>query len=289
MSREKKPMKLKTAEALSAYGFLAPWIIGLVVFSLIPVGYSLFLSFQEVTLSPYGIETAFIGAQWYQEAFQSDATFVLSLLDTLQFIALSTPMVVVAALLLALLLNGKYRGRVFFRALFFFPVIIISGPVVAELINSDAAKIVSADQYGIYAFIQTLPSVLSAPLAYIFDHVVLILWFSGVQIVIFLAGLQKIGPPIYEAASIDGASSWQIFWKIILPFLRPMMLLNAVYTVVELSAFANNQVNNEIVNKMTLTGKVYGYSAALSWIYFGTLAVLLVIVFLLFRKRKEKY
>jgi len=161
--------------------------------------------------------------------------------------------------------------------------------VVNELISSDAAKIISGDSYGIITFLEAMPAVLSAPLMYIYENIVLILWFSGVQIVIFLAGLQKIGTPIYEAASIDGASKWQIFWKIILPFLQPMMLLNAIYTVVELSAFSNNAVNREIVNKMTLTGKVYGYSAALSWLYFITLAAVLITVFLLFRKRRERY
>ena len=289
MKSSKKTVKLKMAEALSAFGFLAPWLIGLVAFSLIPVFYSLYLSFHEVVMSPDGIKTTFIGLMWYREALQADVTYIPSLLDTLKFIVLSVPMILVAALLISLLLNGKYRGRVFFRALFFFPVIIISGPVVNELISSDAAKIISGDSYGIITFLEAMPAVLSAPLMYIYENIVLILWFSGVQIVIFLAGLQKIGTPIYEAASIDGASKWQIFWKIILPFLQPMMLLNAIYTVVELSAFSNNAVNREIVNKMTLTGKVYGYSAALSWLYFITLAAVLITVFLLFRKRRERY
>ena len=129
---------------------------------------------------------------------------------------------------------------------------------------------------------------LSAPLLYIFDNIVLILWFSGVQVVLFLAGLQKIGQPIREAASIDGASPWQMFWKIDLPFLKSLILLNTIYTLVQLSAFSSNEVNQEVVNKMTLVGKTYGYSAALSWIYFACMLLVIGAAFLVLRDRKEK-
>lgn len=122
---------------------------------------------------------------------------------------------------------------------------------------------------------------------YIFDNIVLIMWFSGVQVVLFLAGLQKIGYPIKEAAAIDGASVWQMFWKIYLPFLRPLILLNTIYTLVQLSAFSSNEVNKEIVNKMTLVGKTYGYSSALAWIYFVCMLAVLGVAFLLLRERKE--
>lgn len=117
---------------------------------------------------------------------------------------------------------------------------------------------------------------------------VLILWFSGVQVVLFLAGLQKIGQPVREAASIDGASGWQMFWKIELPFLKSLILLNAIYTLVQLGAFSNNAVNREVVNKMTLVGKTYGYSAALAWIYFACMLLVTGVTFLLLRDKGGK-
>ncbi len=282
------PIRPRTREAIGGYLFMAPWIVGFFAFTLFPFLYSIYLSFQEVNLqSGGGIRGTFVGLRWYKEALTEDTTFTLSLLDSLKFIVLSTPMIVVVALLLALLLNGKYRGRTLFRAIFFFPVVIVSGPVVDELMQTNAAAVVHPENYLIYDFIQSLPGVLSSPLLYIFDNIVMILWFSGVQIILFLAGLQKIGQPLREAASIDGASSWQMFWKIYLPFLKPLLLLNTIYTIVMLSAFSDNAVNGEIVGKMYATGKEFAYSSAMAWIYFLILLILLGVAFLLFRGRKE--
>ncbi|MDD2362523.1 MAG: sugar ABC transporter permease [Oscillospiraceae bacterium] len=287
--KKNKTAGMRIREIRNGYLFFAPWLIGFFAFTLFPFLYSVYLSFSDVTISPTeGIKSSYVGFKWYIEALTVDPTYTISLFDTLRFIVLSTPMIVVAALLLALLLSGKYKGRTLFRAIFFFPVIIISGPVVAELLNSDAAAVINPENYVIYDFIRSLPEVISAPLLYIFDNIVLILWFSGVQVIMFLAGLQKIGLPIREAASIDGASGWQMFWKIYLPFLKPLILLNTIYTIVLLSGFASNAVNGEIVNKMKLTGRVYGYSSALSWIYFVILAALLGVSFLLLRPGKGK-
>lgn len=284
----RKQRTLRAQNALEGYLFLLPWLIGLLAFTLFPFLYSILLSFSDVQMAPTGIKTRFVGVQWYIEAFTLDTTFVLSLLDTLKFVLLSTPMIVVVALLLALLLNGEFRGRSFFRGVFFFPVVIISGPVIQELLSTRAAAVIQPENYLIYEFIESLPTVFSAPLLYIFDSIVLIMWFSGVQVVLFLAGLQKIGRPLREAASIDGASAWQMFWKIYLPFLRPLILLNAVYTLVQLSAFSSNAVNQEVVNKMTLVGKTYGYSSALAWIYFLIMLAVLGVAFLLLRERGPK-
>ena len=281
-------LSLHQRNALEGYLFLAPWLVGLALFTLFPVVYSVILSMSDVQMDPTGIKTRFVGIQWYREAFTLDTTFPVSLLDTMKFVLLSTPMIVVSALLLALLLNGKFRGRSVFRGVFFLPVVIISGPVIQELLTTRAAAVIHPESFIIYDFIASLPVVLSAPLLYIFDNIVLILWFSGVQVVLFLAGLQKIGQPIREAASIDGASPWQMFWKIDLPFFFFLILLNTIYTLVQLSAFSSNEVNQEVVNKMTLVGKTYGYSAALSWIYFACMLLVIGAAFLVLRDRKEK-
>lgn len=278
--------RLRVRNAVSGYLFLLPWLLGLFAFTLVPFLHSVILSFSAVQMAPTGIKTHFVGLRWYAEAFTLDTSFVLSLLDSLRFVLLSTPMIVVVALLLALLLNGRFRGRGFFRGVFFFPVIIISGPVIQELLSTKAAAAIHPENYLIYNFIRSLPALLSAPLLYIFDNIVLILWFSGVQVLLFLAGLQKIGRPVREAASIDGASAWQMFWKIDLPFLRPLILINTIYTLVQLSSFSSNAVNREIVNKMTLVGKTYGYSSALAWIYFLAMLMLLGLAFLFLRERK---
>ncbi|MDR1892966.1 MAG: sugar ABC transporter permease [Oscillospiraceae bacterium] len=283
-----RAVPVRIREAVSGYAFLAPWIAGFLAFTMYPFFYSVFLSIHQVGLDPGHPQSVFVGLKWYREALTVDTKFTIALLETMKFVVLSTPMIVVAALLLALLLNREFIGRAFFRAVFFFPVIIISGPVVSKLLETDAAQVISPESFLIYDFVGTLPGVLSAPLIYIFDNITLILWFSGVQIILFLAGLQKIGKPLREAAAIDGASAWQMLWKIYLPFLRPMILLNTVYTIVVLSNFADNAVNRLITDSKQLTGKAFSYSAAMSWIYLLLIMATLLIAFALLRERKGR-
>ena len=110
----------------------------------------------------------------------------------------------------------------------------------------------------------------------------LILWFSGVEIIIFLAGLQKISPSLYEAASIDGAGKWEQFWEITLPHIAPLAMICAVYAVVDISNYSNLDINAKITSHMFDTSRIYSFSAAMSWIYFAVLLVILLAVFLLF-------
>jgi ABC-type sugar transport system permease subunit len=287
----KKPgtISIRQKNAITGYLFILPWILGFILFTGFPFFYSIFLSFSSVKIAPTGIQTRWIGIGNYVQAFTKDVNFPVALSDSFIFVLLSTPMIVVASLIMAMLLNGKFRGRTIFRAIFFLPVIIISGPVISELLTNNAAQIVNPSKYTVYKVFSTLPEVIGAPVLYVFDNLVMILWFSGVQILIFLASLQKIDGSIYEAARIDGASSWEIFWKIVLPYLKPVIMVNAIYTVVEMSGFPNNRVNMEISKNMFLLGNVYSYSAAQSWIYFSAELLLLGVVFLLFREKKKRW
>lgn len=284
---KKKNLSLRSQDALLGGAFMLPWLIGLLVFTMFPLVYSIWLSMCEVEFSANGILTNFVGIRWYEEALTADANFVKDIASTLQSIIFSTPMILVFSIILALLLNRPLKGRAFFRALYFFPVIIISGPVMSKLMSNQAFAIISPDQFTVYQVLQNLPNLISVPLCYIFDNIVVILWYSGVQTLIILAGLQKIGDPIYEAASIDGASAWQKFWKITLPHLRPMILVSAAYTVVDLAGKTTTAMHKLIQNNMMNIEKPYSYSAALSWLY--TIVVLLILgaVFLILKERRE--
>lgn len=284
---KKKNLSLRTKDALMGGSFMSPWLIGVLVFTLFPLGYSIWLSFCQVEFSAEGILTSFVGIRWYKEALTADANFVKNMTSTFQSIIFSTPMILVFSIILALLLNRPLKGRAFFRALYFFPVIIISGPVISKLMSNDAFNIIHPEQFAVYQVLQNLPGLISVPLCYIFDNIVVILWYSGVQTLIILAGLQKIGDPIYEAASIDGASAWQKFWKITLPHLRPMILVSAAYTIVDLAGKSTTAMHGLIEKNMMNIDKPYSYSSALSWLY--TLAVLLVlgIAFLILKERRD--
>lgn len=280
-------MTIRQKNSLTGYTFILPWILGFFIFTAYPFFYSIYLSLSSVKITPFGIETVWAGMKNYMDVLTKDVNFPVALTDSLTFVIMSTPMIVVASLIMAILLNGKFRGRSIFRAIFFLPVIIISGPVISELLTTQGAKIVDPSKYAVYQFFSMLPSRIGMPVLYVFDNLVMILWFSGVQILIFLAGLQKIDGSIYEAAQIDGASSWEVFWKIVLPYLKPLALVNAIYTIVEMASFPVNKVNGEITAKMFQTGSVYSYSAAMSWIYFLAELLLLGVVFLILKDKKK--
>ena len=284
---KKGNLTLKKRDALIGLGFMLPWVVGLLAFTMYPLIYSIWLSLCQVEFSPTGIVTSFVGIQWYKEAITADASFIEDIVETLKSIVFTTPMVLVAAIILALMLNRSLKGRAFFRMLYFFPVIIISGPVMSKLMSNHATTIIQPDQYAIYTVLENLPGILSVPLCYIFDNIVTILWYSGVQMLIILAGLQKIGDPIYEAASIDGASSWQKFWKITLPHLRPMILVSAAYTIVDLAGMTTTPIHGLIMNNMMNTEKPYSYSSALSWLYTLIVLVIIAIVFLILKERRK--
>lgn len=285
---KKKNLSLRTKGALLGGAFMLPWLIGLLVFVMFPLLYSIWLSLCQVEFSANGIVTSFVGTQWYKEALTADTNFIKDMASTLKFIVFSTPMILVFSIILALLLNRPLKGRAFFRALYFFPVIIISGPVMSKLMGNAAFTIISPEQFAVYQVLQNLPDLISVPLCYIFDNIVIILWYSGVQTLIILAGLQKVGDPIYEAASIDGASAWQKFWKITLPHLRPTILVSAAYTVVDLAGKTTTEMHTLIEKNMMNIEKPYSYSAALSWLYAIVVLLVLGVAFLILRERRER-
>lgn len=284
---KKKTLSLKAKESLLGGTFMLPWLIGVLVFTMFPLLYSIWLSFCQVEFSAEGILTSFVGARWYKEALTADANFVKDMASTFKSIVFSVPMILVFSIIMALLLNRPLKGRAFFRALYFFPVIIISGPVISKLMSNDAFAIIHPDQFAVYQVLENLPNLISVPLCYIFDNIVVILWYSGVQTLIILAGLQKIGEPIYEAASIDGASGWQKFWKITLPHLRPMILVSAAYTIVDLAGKSTTAMHNLIEKNMMNIEKPYSYSAALSWLYALGVLLILAVVFWILKERRE--
>ena len=279
-------MTIKARRSVAGMLFFSPWIVGFLLFNLYPVAYSLMLSLNKVKLKTSGLEASWKGFEYFRTALTEDAFFPMNLVTTLGFIISATPVIVVFSIIISLLLNSKYPGRTLFRGIFFLPVIIISGPVVSELLSQNPMTVLAGND-AVLGFVQSLPQSVSDIVLYVLNNLVLILWFSGVQILIFLAGLQKIDHALYESAQIDGATPWECFWKITLPYLKPLVLINAIYTVVEIANFPSNQVNGNILLHMTDIDKPYSYSAAMSWIYFAGVMFILGFVFLILRPKRE--
>jgi oligogalacturonide transport system permease protein len=282
-------IKLRTREALYGYGFVILWIIGFAVFTLVPLVQTFLYSLNQVTVSATGIEL--LPVQWanYSRALFTDPTFVQLLLEYAIETMVSVPIVIIFSMIIAMFLNLKFRFKGFFRTIFFLPVVITSGPVIRELTAQGATSVPGvANTAAIADFLSTFPAYLRNPIEYLLTSFILILWFSGVQILIYLSSLQKIDKSIYEAASIDGASSWESFWKITLPSLSTTTIINAAYTIITLSHFSENKVIKYIYGQTYAVQGGIGYASAMSFLFFFVLLLLLVAVFLILRPRSPK-
>lgn len=287
----KKPMSRKLRENLIGYSFVGIWIIGFLVFMLYPLFTSIFYSLNNVRFTADGITTTFIGFENYGQIFQIEEGFVFveSLLDFLKEIVLQLPVIIVFAILISLLLNQNIKGRGIFRSIFFLPVIISSGPVINELISQGAGGTNIFSSYGFITILEArLAPAFATPIVNLFSQIIIIFWFSGVQILIFLAGLQKIDNQIYEAAEIDGAGPWQVFWKITMPSLKNLIFINAIYTIVLLSTFSENSVILAIKSNMFNTTTGFGVASAMAWMYAAVVLLMIGLTALVFRTRKPK-
>ena len=232
-----------------------------------------------------------VGLDNYKYAFMGDASFSQILVEGLKKLAFDIPAILIFSLFMAVLLNQKMVGRAAFRAIFFLPVVAATGAM--EVINaadiqqqlsssgidsgageSAANSIVSAMDIEKLFSTMKIGTELVDLVVDLINNIYDIVNRSGVQMLIFLAGLQSISPAIYEASRIDGATAWETFWKITFPMISPMILVNAVYTIIDSFTMNTNPVM-QYVGAMVSDGKRAAQLTTMAWIYF--LIVILVI------------
>ncbi len=294
--KRKKIASLDKKQARKGYIFVLPFIIGFLVIYLPIVLQSLLYSVTQIVRSAEGYQLMFVGLDNYQAALFEDESFVQILTTGVQQLFLDIPCIVIFSLFLAVLLNQKMVGRAAFRAIFFVPVILATGLIAqvdasnsllshmsdtSEGISTGASnstgvtEIVSAvDLKFLFSNMKIGTELVDYVIALI-NNIYNIVNRSGVQLLIFLAGLQSISPAIYESCNIEGASAWETFWKITLPMISPMILVNAVYTIIDAFTASTNSVMQYVqtVSEQPGTGDVV--SSAMAWMYF-----LLVILFI---------
>ncbi len=277
-------------KALYGYGFLSIWIIGSLYFFISPLIVSLWYSFNETQVTLGEMKTEFVGIQNYIDAFRKDTEYTEALLSVLKDTLWKTPLIIIFAIFIAVILNQKFKGRTFARAVFFLPVIIATGPVIT-IINGDmdtSGYSGGADQFstmfetdmagallnflGVYNISDQVTEIISLMTSDIFNLV----WSTGIQIIIFLAALQGIPVSAKEAASIEGATAWEFFWKITLPYITPMIVVNLVYTIVDSFIAPDNAVMTIVLSQASSWN--HGYSAAMAWAYFLIVIIALGIV-----------
>lgn len=279
-------LSLRQRRAVHGYLFISLWAVGFLTFQAWPFIQSFWLSFNSVDMMA-GFSLQWVGLENYREAFFIDERFVPTLLEVLRDMALDVPIILVFSLFTAFLVNQDLRGRVFFRAVFFLPVVIASGEVLQLLYPqlADTGHTLGSDTVSrgldipgvAYMY---LPPNIADLLLDTLNRLTLILWRSGIQILLFLAGLQGISSSLYEAARCDGASDWEVFWKITLPMLSPIFLVNVIYSIVDSFTDRFNPMLF-LIKDAAFTGQFkLGYAAAMGWVYFLVIFVILMVVML---------
>lgn len=283
-SRKRKPIN----QNLSAYMFLLPWIIGFLVFVLYPLFYTIFLSFHRVVKDINGWNNTWIGLENFITAFVRNTSFTPLLIEFIIVELSYVPAILILSLILAILLNTKIKFRAGFRLIFFFPVVVMSGPVLSQLGQSRATELIDVSSILVFRMIANYSDTLADVLVGIFNNFSTILWFTGIPIVLFLNGLQKINSQLFEAAQIDGANSWQMLWKISLPNLKGTALVVGIFTVVQIAIFEINPMYAfliETINANYTNG--LGFAAAVVLVYSVVVMLFIVLIFFLLRDNEK--
>ena len=287
---------LDKRKARAGYVFVLPFIISFIIIYLPIIIDSMTFSFNSIKIIPGGgYYLEFVGLQNYQAAFFEDPGFVQTLTTGIQQLIFDIPAIVIFSLFMAVLLNQKMIGRAAFRAIFFIPVILSTGIIESidqentfmTYMNSEegmetgagaggATQIISAMDFENLFATMKVGGELVTYVINLVNNIYNIINRSGVQMLIFLAGLQSISPAIYESCQIDGATTWETFWKITLPMISPMILVNAIYTVIDAFTSEANTVMRYISGVYSNSSGGDVLSCAMSWVYF--LIVVLIIL-----------
>jgi ABC-type sugar transport system permease subunit len=231
------------------------------------------------------MSTTFIGTGNYESALLVDADYNKNLVSSIKSMLTEVPIITMFSMMIACILNQKFRGRTFARVLFFLPVIIASGVVIQILTNGGMSTDVTGKDT-VYALKQvSLKDILTQAgfstgvikfLTDLMSSIFQVVWKSGIQIILFLAGLQTIPASYFEVSSLEGATKWEEFWKITFPLLSPMTLVTVIYTIIDSFTYIQNLAMTTI--KANFDALKYGLSAAESWLYFVIIFVVIILV-----------
>ncbi|QUI22297.1 sugar ABC transporter permease [Vallitalea pronyensis] len=299
----KKNRTLAQKRAKAGYLFVLPFIIGGVSFTCIPLIRSFIFSLSKLSITATGYDLHYVGFKNYVDVLTVDAYFRVQLFNSVKEMLFNLPLILIFSFFAASLLNQKFKGRTLARAFFFLPVILASGAIL----TSDTSSIIMQQITGsgqsaaeasdsmftsnaIYMFLYN-SGVSEAYTQYIvsaIDRIYDIVLFSGVQILVFLAGLQSISPDYYEASMIEGATKWENFWKITFPMVSPMILVNTIYTIIDSFVSEQNELI-ERINTVMYTNFKFGFGSAMAWVYFIVVFIILAIVTRVISKRVFYY
>ncbi len=280
MKKQKNKLAgLQKRKAISGYLFISPFILGFLVFMLKPLLQSLWMSFCNVELGAANFNPVFSGIVNYVYAFTVDPEYNRLLVEEISRMVVYSLAIIVFSFFVALILNQKFKGRALVRAIFFLPVILSSGVILGlETDNQLMAALEqtieqTASNVSITAALEDILRTAGVGVRAfekvfeIIDNIYDVAIASGIQIIIFLSGLQTISPSMYEAAEIEGCTKWESLWKITFPMISSLFLVNWIYTVIDFCMRSDNEVIEKIQDVMISQMK-YGLASAMSWVYF---------------------
>lgn len=297
--KRRRAASLEKRKARGGYIFVLPFILGLLIIYLpviIDSFASTFITVKEV--AGQKVES-FAGIANYQQALFKSPEFMETLTSSMVDLLIDIPSIVIFSLFIAVILNQKVLGRAVFRAIFFIPVICATG--LMDTIDSAASSyndymgnqgegintgaIEEEGMFNSESIIGLFESMkigtgLAKFVVSAVNRVSGIIDRCGVQMLILLAALQSISPAIYESCSIDGATTWETFWKITLPMISPMILVSAVYTVIDAFTAHNSSIMKFITSQVSSNTHV---GTAMAWIYFAVIILLVLVVILILR------
>lgn len=283
--------------------FILPFIIGFIFFMVRPLIFSLQMSLNEVTLKAGGgFEMAWNNFNNYHYAMATDPNFNQYLVEEISRMAINTIATLVLSFVIAVILNQKFKGRIICRIIFFLPVILSSGVLPGiessnefyNMMSDISNSVQNSSGINISQSLQNLLNVSGVAggvfdvIFQMIDAIYDIVMASGIQIIVFLSGLQSISPSLYEAADVEGCSAWESFWKITFPMVSPLLLVNCIYTIVDFFMKNDNRVIERINTIMYGVQLNFGVASAMSWIYFGVaLAFIAISTFIITRAVKS--
>lgn len=296
--KTKRKMKYSTSKKLNGLIFMLPWLIGFITFFAVPIKNTILYSFNKVEVGASGgIELTFNGIQNYIDLFVSEVSTTSQPIQRIfatENISIFTnlPLIVIFSLFLAILANAKFPGRGVVRVIFFLPIVLGLPLIVEWTANSTGRMMIESASGGMfgaengaellleYTF---LPKKIIEFLAVVLENIFQLFTRTGVQTLIFLAGLQSISPSHYEVAKIEGANRYETFWKVTLPLLSNVLLFAVIYTMIDL--FLNSSIAEEVYNFAFTKSKI-GVGSALSVVYMVNVLLVLVIVLLFLKAVK---
>ena len=293
--QQNKLAGLQKQKAIAGYIFISPFIIGFLMFMVKPLLQSLYMSFCEVELAAGTFNMVWQGIEKYRYAFRGDADFNRLVVEEFVQMMINSVAIMVFSFFVSLILNQEFKGRALVRAVFFLPVILSSGIVLGLDTNNslmDTIQVSVQEAASGVSVTGALESILRTAgigvrafekVFEVIDQIYDIAIASGIQIIIFLSGLQTISSSMYEAADIEGCTAWESLWKITFPMISSMFLVNWIYTIIDYCMRDTNQVI-EKVQTIMIQNINYGLASAMSWIYFVIMIAFVGITSLLISK-----